>query len=209
MATPLNIIPEAILLESIQNGLAYVKTNFQQQPEADSYLFKALDGLMLGSYNFYEQARQLIINEAEAPRKLLVDVTYNMQQSPVPAIVITNTVETPAAGGQWLSIGQGYILPDDMGIDSALPAVYTRRKTATTSLVILSDKAGEVAMLYHFISGLILSLQVHLHLKGIESITIGGENSEYYTGPQPLFSKALILKYDYNFSAPAIPEVFN
>lgn len=209
MATPLNIIPEAILLESIANGLAYIKTNFQQQAPSDSYLFKSLDGLQLGTYNFYEQAKQLIINEVNAPRQLLVDITYDMQQSPVPAIIIGNTVEVPAAGGQWLSIGQGYILPDDMGADGALPAVYTRRKTATTAVVILSDNASEVSMLYHLISGLLLSLQVHLHLKGIESVTIGGENSEFYTGALPLFSKALVLKYDYNFSAPAIPEVFN
>lgn len=209
MATPLSIIPEVILMSSIKNGLAAVKANFLNNAATDSWLFKSLNGIQVGSYDFYEQAKQLIINPNNDPRNLLVDLHYDMAQRPVPAVVIANKSETPSSAGQWLSIGQGYILPEDMDATGAIPAIYTRRKNATTSLVILSDNANEVLMLYHLLTGVLLSLQVDLNLKGIESISFGGEESPYYTAQLPLFNKALVLNYDYNFSAAAIPEVFN
>lgn len=209
MTNELNINPEVILLDTLNNALTYVKEDFLSGTEADTYLFKSLQGIQLGTYDFYEQAKQLIINSGNLPRVLRVDYKMDMQTKPVPVVVISNTTESPAADGQWLSAGQGYIVAEDIAAPGAMPVVFTRRKNAATSLVILSDDPGEIVMLYHLISSLLLSFQAHLNLKGIEHLTFGCAVSEYYSEQIPtLHNKALILNYDYNFSAVAIPQTF-
>ncbi|MBS0031602.1 hypothetical protein ACTJJ0_30860 [Chitinophaga sp. 22321] len=205
MTDTLNIIPEVVILDSLTKGLAYIRDNFHANAEADTYLFKLLNGMQIGSYNFYEQAKLLFVNNEDNPRRLALDFEFKFGEIKAPSIVVPATTEMPTAGGEWLSMGQGFLYPQDFGMQGPLPTIYTRRKKAMVTLGILTDDGNELLMLYHLLSGVLLSMQLHLSLKGLEQLTVGAEESKYFKEKSSLLNKALLLSFEYNFSSVAVP----
>jgi|GEM_PF-3785428 len=199
MAESLNIFPEQLVKESIGKALSHVKA------ATTDYLAVLLNGMQWEGYDFYQQARALLVEESGG-RKLTVGYRYDAQQTPLPALIIAMEREEPASTDEWLALGQGFVTADDLVLGDGEATYFTRRKKAVMSLTILSDNPAEAAMLYTTITGLLLSLQLHLHLSGLEQLTIGGGSSERYEALLPaITNRSILLNFAYNYSAPSIP----
>ncbi|NIG54736.1 hypothetical protein [Chitinophaga sp. Cy-1792] len=199
MAESLNIFPEALVKESIGKALSHIKSS------STDYLAVLLNGMALDGYNFYQQAKQLLVEEAGG-RKLLMAYGYDAQHTAGPVMIISTESEEPATTNEWLALGQGFVTADDLVLGDGESTYFTRRKKATMSLTILSDNPAEVAMLYAAVTGMLLSIQLHLHLSGLEQLTIGGGSSARYEALLPAISnRSILLNFEYNYSAPSIP----
>ncbi|SHL15108.1 hypothetical protein SAMN05444266_102222 [Chitinophaga jiangningensis] len=199
MVESLNIFPETLVKESMSKALSHVRES------TTDYLAVLLNGMQWEGYDFYEQARQLLIAESGG-RKLTMGFRYDAQQTPSPALIIATETEEPASTNEWLALGQGFVTADDLVLGDGESTYFTRRKKATMSLTILSDNPAEAAMLYTTITGLLLSVQLHLHLSGLEQLTIGGGSSERYEALLPaITNRVILLNFEYNYSAPSIP----
>ncbi|MBV7533753.1 hypothetical protein [Chitinophaga sp. sic0106] len=199
MAESLNIFPESLVRESIGKALTHIKTSTMD------YLAVLLNGMQWEGYDFYQQAKSLLIEESGG-RQLSMGYRYDAQQTVSPALILAMESEEPASTNEWLALGQGFVTADDLVLGDGEATYFTRRKKATMSLTILSDNPAETAMLYTTMTGLLLSLQLHLHLSGLEQLTIGGGSSGRYEALLPaISSRVILLNFEYNYSAPSIP----
>lgn len=203
------IIPEFILLHAIKAGLKFLQLNFEQQTALgtpnNSYLYRILQDVQFERYNYLDQAKAILFKNTDDPRKLRVDLMYNMDFDKVPSIYITLPGEQH--GQNALSIEQSTTPYDDLDIDEKVVGItnrYTRRKNATYTLYITSDNSSEVTLLYHILDCLIMSMTTHLALKGLYNITQGGQDLQIDSEkiPKHLFIKALSIGLQYERSAP-------
>lgn len=206
-------IPEFTLLEAIQKGLEFVKKDYELATttvgftEQDSYLYKVLSNIAVERYELYTQGKKVFLADEDDPRKLKVDLMYNMDVDSVPSIYITLPSEQNGQNGMGLDEGyQENIWNDER--QTTVP-IFTRRLNTTYSVMIVSDNSNEVIMIYHFLRALLISLHSHLNLMGIENIALGGQDVQLNSDliPKHLFMRAITLNIQYETSAPDLREV--
>lgn len=203
------VIPELILLHAIKAGLKFLKTDFDTQvalstPD-NSYLHRILKDVQIERVNYLEQAKSILFKDQDDPRKIKVDLMYNMDFDKVPSIYITLPGEQHGLNN--LAIEQSsepYYNVDSNNEVVNYTNKYTRRKNATYALYITSDNSNEVSILYHIIDCLIISMTTHLNLSGLYNLTQGGQDLQIDNDkiPKNLFIKALSIGLQYDRSAP-------
>lgn len=73
----------------IESCLEYVQTDFESKKnEKDSFLYKVLGGTQDGSYNFYEQAKNLFLRKETNPNNIKVLLEYPKDRAGLPSYVI-------------------------------------------------------------------------------------------------------------------------
>lgn len=206
------IIPEFILLTAIKAGLRFIQTDYETNLAANtitnSYLYRICGSTTIERYNYFDQAVAVLFRESDHPRKLKVDLMYNMDFDKIPSIYITLPGEQH--GQNALSIEEDptpyYNVENDVVTGSVVK--YTRRKNANYGIYITSDNASEATLLYHIIDCLIISMTTHLALSGLSNITQGGQDIQIDSEkiPKHLFIKALTIGLQYYRSAPSFDQ---
>lgn len=209
------IIPEFILLDAIEKGLVFVKSDYQthlaNQTEEKSYLYRLLGGANIQRYNYFKQGKKVILAEEDDPRRLSVDLMYNMEINKVPSIYIALAAEQTGQNG--IGLDQGYRESyytdrDETDPENLIPGdevvTFTRRMNTSYNIMIVSDNSNEVVMLYHFLRAMLLSLHPHLNLSGIENITMSGQDLQLYSDliPKSAFMRAIGLNIQYEVTVP-------
>lgn len=207
------IIPEFILMHAIRAGLKFIQQDYQTQEAnntiENSYLKRILGDGGVERYNYFEQAKAVLFKKEDDPRKLKIDLMYNMDFDKVPSIYITLPGEQH--GQNTMSVEQSstpLYNENDNGDVTGYNNLYSRRKNATYAIYITSDSTNEVTLLYHIIDCLITSMTVHLNMKGLYNITQGGQDLQLDSDkiPKHLAIKALTLGLQYSKSAPDLAE---
>lgn len=73
----------------VESCLEYVQTDFESKNnEKDSFLYKALGDTQDGSYNFYEQAKNLFLRKETNPNNIKVLLEYPKDRAGLPSYVI-------------------------------------------------------------------------------------------------------------------------
>jgi len=199
------IIPETIILDSLEKGLQFVRTDYQTNLDAnaeqDSYLYRILHGIGIERYTYFTQGKKVFLAEEDDPRKLNIDLMYNMNVDKVPSVYIALANEQNGQNGMGLDQGYQQDLENEDG--STLP-VFTRRKNTSYNIMITSDNSNEVVMIYHFLYALLTSLIPHLNIKGLENISIGGQDLQLRGDliPKNIFMRALAINLQYETSVP-------
>lgn len=203
------IIPEFILLNAIEKGLAFVRSDFQthfsNETEEESYLYELLGGANIQRYNYFKQGKKVILAEEDDPRKINIDLIYNMDVSKVPSVYVGLGSEQNSNGQNGIGLDQGYI-EDVIYEDDTARSSFTRRKNSNYTIMITSDNSNEVVMLYHFLYALILSLTPHLNMVGLHNVAVGGQDLQLRADllPKHLFTRALSIGFQYEVSTPDI-----
>jgi hypothetical protein len=124
-----------------------------------------------------------------------------MNVDKVPSIYIALANEQNGQNGMGLDQGYQQDLENEDG--STLP-VFTRRKNTSYNIMITSDNSNEVVMIYHFLYALLTSLTPHLNMKGLENISIGGQDLQLRGDliPKNIFMRALAINLQYETSVP-------
>lgn len=88
----------------VESCLEYVQTDFESKNnEKDSFLYKVLGDTQDGSYNFYEQAKNLFLRKETNPNNIKVLLEYPKDRAGLPSYVIREPGKT---GGIANSIGK-------------------------------------------------------------------------------------------------------
>lgn len=88
----------------VESCLEYVQTDFESKNnEKDSFLYKVLGDTQDGSYNFYEQAKNLFLRKETNPNNIKVLLEYPKDKTGLPAYIIREPGKT---GGIANSIGK-------------------------------------------------------------------------------------------------------
>lgn len=210
-------VPEFILFKGLKAGIAKVIKDYQDfvalGRESECWLAQLCNGIEIERYNFYTQLKKVLITEEDDPRKLEIDLMFNMKINAVPHVYISLPGEQYNQRGNTLGIGEGfggYQFIDTEGDDDIITdrrSILTRRKQAVYSIVIVSDNTNEVIALYHFFNALIISLQGHFALQGLENLTYGGRDIEPYSelAPPNIFMRAIQLGLEYNTQTLTLP----
>lgn len=73
----------------VESCLEYVQTDFESKSdEKDSFLYKVLGDTQDGSYNFYEQAKNLFLRKETNPNNIKVLLEYPKDRAGLPSYVI-------------------------------------------------------------------------------------------------------------------------
>lgn len=203
------IIPETIILDSLEKGLQFVRTDYQTNLDAnaeqDSYLYRILQGIGIERYTYFTQGKKVFLAEEDDPRRLNIDLAYNMDVSKVPSVYIALANEQNGQNG--LGLDEGY--QDEItNEDGTTLAVFTRRKNTSYNIMVTSDNSNEVVMIYHFLYALLTSLTPHLNMRGLENISIGGQDLQLRGDliPKHIFMRALVINLQYETSVPDLSK---
>lgn len=200
----MTVIPEFILLSTIKNALKLIEADFNlcetEGRQDESYLYRVFGEAQIERYNYYEQAKGVLFKKKDDPRKLTVDLMYNMTMDKVPNIYITLPGEQH---------NQNAIMVEQeeepyWNTNGSYTNKFTRRKSATYAIYITSDNSNEVSLLYHLIDCIMISATSALTLSGLYNLTQGGQDIQLENDkvPKHFFIKALSIGLQYGRTAP-------
>lgn len=205
-----SIIPEHVFLKSIKSAFDFIREDFeekeQQGKEKESYLYLICENQGVERYNYFEQAKDLLLRDNFENRKLNVDLMYNMDFDNVPSVYISLSGEQH--GENNISVEQEnkdvYIDDDKLALN-----VFTRRKNANYSIYIVSDNSNEANLIYYILDCIFISLTSHFAYVGIYNMTQGGQDIQIENDkiPKHIFVKTLSLGLQYCRSAPSFYEI--
>lgn len=198
------IIPELVLIDTLNKLLAIVRddyaTNVISSTEEDSYLYMLFNGLVLDSYDMYENAKKVIITNTEDPNHIAaVTLAFNRNSGSAPAIVLNTPGES--TNNNSLSIGEGDF--DEIIVGGEYRKQFNRRWLATYSLMFVGENKVAIIILYHLFKSLLVSAMNHLAVVGIENLKIGGQDLNInISAPDSLFMKNITLNFEYEQRVP-------
>lgn len=199
------IIPETIILDSLEKGLKFVRAdyaaNLAANTEQDSYLYRILHGVGIERYTYFTQGKKVFLAAEDDPRLLNIDLAYNMDASKVPSVYVALANEQNGQNG--LGLDEGF-QQDIENEDGTTSPIFTRRKNTSYNVMITSDNSNEVVMIYHFLYALLTSLTPHMNMRGLENISIGGQDLQLRGDliPKHIFMRALAINLQYETSVP-------
>lgn len=205
------VIPEYILLHALQAGFEYIEADFEQNSfeQKNTYLYRILQQERIQRYDYFTQAQSVLFKQQDDPRKLNIDLMYNIDIDRVPSIYITLSGEQHGNNNLSIECEQDYY--QNVDVNNKVISYtdrFVRRKRATYNIFVVSDNVNEVLMLYHIIDCLIISLTPHLTLKGLYNITQGGQDVQIQNDniPKHLFMKGLNIGFEFNRVAPDLSD---
>lgn len=194
-------IPEVILFNHIEQGLKFLRVDFDEQAsEEDTFLARIFSGIVIDKrYNVLEQAKKIFIeNDEKEQRFVEVHFMFNAHRSNLPTIHVTLPAEQTQSGGNGMGMDQGYMEP--IVSTETITGVFTRRSQTTIGIVITSDNPNEVIAIYYTLKALLIALMPSLHLAGLENAILSGGDVQLGN----FFSKAMNVNCQYETSVPNI-----
>jgi hypothetical protein len=200
-------IPEYIIFYALEAGFKYIQTDYESQSDkTKSLLYFYLSNVGIQRYQFFEQAVAVFVKAKDDPRKLTLDLMFNRAKETVPNIYISLPSEQPAQNT--LGFGETDIQAlfddfDNNGENGAYRTSFTRRFATTYNLIITSDNDNEVVLIYHVLKALIMSLNVHFALAGLQNLKIGGSDLKSFGKEIAIngFARSLSMSFEYETSA--------
>ena len=192
------IAPEIIILETIKSLLQLIRDDYANKVDkTKTFLYKVLGSLNLERYTYYDQALAIFITDKDSPRLLDVNLFFNATRAAIPTIHIILRSEQHGADGLGLDVG--YIDPVQDEDTTEITEVYTRRFNSQLQLVITSDNANEVMLIYSFLKAALIPLINHLELSGLEKIQLSGNEVNINAQLVPnIFVRQLGISYQYD-----------
>lgn len=202
----LMLVPEIVILESIQNMVKFISDDIKNNSVTPqkSFLYKLIQANSLERYVVFDQVRTIFEASGKDTRKLTIDLSYNMKVDKFPSIFLGLGSEQDSSNG--LGLDQGYrdVLPENESNPSeGYRYVYTRRMRANYVLSIHSDNNNEVIFLYHLCKSIILSIRDSLSVQGIQNLVLSGQDIARMSSnfPDNLFFRVLNLGFEYESSS--------
>lgn len=209
----MTIIPEFILLTTIKKALDLIEVDHKlcetENRIEESYLYRVFGDNQIERYQYYEQAKAILFKKKDDPRKLTIDLMYNMKMDKVPTIYITLPGEQHGQNAMTVEQEDEPYWNDN----GSFTDKFTRRKSATYAIYITSDNSNEVSLLYHLLDSILISATAGLALSGLYNLTQGGQDIQLENDktPKHFFIKALSIGLQYGRTVPGFAgnPIFN
>jgi len=196
-------IPEIILQDVIKKLLAYVRTDYANKVDKEqTILYYLLNDQVLRKYNFFEEAKSVFITKDTDQRHIAVNMMFNRDRQAVPTIHIMLPSENET--DMTLGIGEGerlYITDQDD--TSLVRKTFNKRFRSNYNIVVTSENANEVILIYHVLRSLLISANPHFNLKGLYNIKLGGRDLQINPDlvPSHIFMKSISFDCEYEVGA--------
>lgn len=205
------IIPDIVIVNTLNAILTMLRNNHNDAiddgDESRSLLYILFNALNLGTYDYYENVKQLIITTSQDPKHLNVQLAFphNTGDSTVSMYV---SLASDSNKNDSLNMGQGnqseLVLSNDNGEDEYIP-LYNRRFATTYQLIILGENKNQISILYNLMRAMIISYQRHFELEGLSNFKIGGQDIKLFVPiPDRVFSRAITMNFEYEIVTPDI-----
>lgn len=193
------IIPDIILLNTLEAILKLIRVDYESYiDKTKSYLYRILENnTILQRYNFYEQAKTVFIGEDDSSRKLDVFMFFNKERSSIPTIHLM--LDNEITGENALSISQGFQETIFNDVDSTYREVYSRRFDTEHQILITSNNANEVLLIYHYLRAFLIPIFDHLNASGLENCKLNGRDLNLDQNILPnVYSRTIGISYSYD-----------
>lgn len=208
-------IPEFILHDTLTKLLTWIRADYiAQSDKTKSYIYRLLNGAGFQRYDFFTQAIAVFCGPDDDPRKLTVELMFNMERKGAPSIHITLPAEQTQSGGNGIGVDENYI-PDEIiegDPDTHTPGedtpIYTRRYQAIYNVVVTSDNSNETILVFHVVKALLTAATFHLHQNDLQNISLGGQDIRPYNElANQLYMRAVSVSLQYDTSVIAIDSL--
>lgn len=206
------LIPEIKIAETLNKVLVIIRNNHNDAitngQENRSLLYLLFKDTTLGRYDFYENAKHLLVTTPQNPKHLEVRLSYDQNATGNTTGIFLNLASDNNRNDS-LSIGEGdqeeLVYDNDSGQDEYIKQ-YSRNFLTTYQLVIIAENKNEVSILYNLFRCMIIACTNHLELEGITNLKLGGQDLRVNLSiPDKLFIRAITLNFQYQV---VTPEVF-
>lgn len=202
------LIPELIIYDNLIKLFNFINIDFAAQTDEKNTLLYHIfkndinsANLTFNKTDYYQQAKTIfILRNNDSPRKLEVNMGFNLERAHFPTIHIMMPSESP--GMSPIGTNEGYangIGGTGYGDEYQ---VYTVGFSAAYSLLITSDNSLEVLLIYILLKSGFIGLKTQMELDGFQNVTFGGSdlmfNSELM--PTNIYSRNFNLNFAYDFS---------
>lgn len=202
------LIPELIIYDNLIKLFNFINIDFiSKSDEADTLLYHIFKtdinsaNLTFNKTDYYQQAKAMfILRNSDSPRKLEVNMGFNMERSHFPTVHIMMPSESPGASPIGTNLGYSAGIGGDAEGDEY--QVFTVGFSAAYSLLITSDNSLEVLLVYILLKSGFIGLKTQMELDGFQNVTFGGSDIMFNSDlmPQNIYSRNFNLNFGYDFS---------
>lgn len=202
------LVPELIIYDNLIKLFNFINLDFvAQADEADTLLYHIFKtdinsaNLTFNKTDYYQQSKAMfILRNNDSPRKLEVNMGFNMERAHFPTIHIMMPTETP--GMSPIGTNEGYAEGIGGAFSSEEYQVYTVSFSAAYSLLITSDNSLEVLLIYILLKSGFIGLKTQMELDGFQNVTFGGSDMMFNSELMPanIYSRNFNLNFGYDFS---------
>lgn len=204
-------IPEIKIAQTLNNILTIIRNNHNDAiangQEDRSLLYLLFKTIELGRYDFYENAKHLIITTPQNPKHLQVKLSYD-QNDAGNASGIFLSLASDSNRNDSLFIGEGdnaELVFDNVSDQNEYIKQYTRRFATTYQLVIITENKNETSVLYNLFRCMIIACTEHLAFEGVSNLKLGGQDLRVNMAvPDKLFMRAITMNFEYEVVTPEI-----
>lgn len=207
-------IPEILIINTLNQCLSIIRDNHNNAVDSGheerSLLYLLFNTAVLGKYDLYANAKQLLLTTPESPLHLEVRLGYDHTSAfQGPSIFLMTSSENDRNNSTQIGEGDFDELKfegDDISDQDLYIKQYTRRYLTTCQVVFVTQNRNELSVLYTLFKSIITSCINHLAVQGVENLKIGGQDLRLNTSvPERIFSKSITLSFEYEQT---VPEIF-
>lgn len=203
------LLPEVIICKALESIVKLLRDDLSNNRDDGTILYRLLgvdeegNALKLNLYNFYEQAKKIILT----PENLSVNFGYNQET----AKQISLHIILPSEQGK-SSIGgdEGYLDEESFnpttGAKETVRGQFTSMFDCTYQVMITGYNQSEVNLVYNILKSMLLMLYEHLELMGLRVPTFSGNDIVMQDDltPVPIFHKVINISFTYELTVPKI-----
>lgn len=203
------MVPELILYKIISGCVLYIKKDIadNQLDVSKSILYKILNNVKLGDFDYYQEALNLFSRGVDHQRSIEVSLFFNARRAQVPTIHISLPGES---GGSFDGIGvdENYVAPTFDDDNGTYRKNYNRSFDANYNIIFTSDNTLEVLLMYHVIRAMFISIFDTVEFNGLRNPVIGGQDLQINGDlvPTHVFVRAMTFKCQYEIDVPELLE---
>lgn len=198
------LMPEVVLYNILNNTVKLLRDdlaeNIEANTEANSILYRILgvdecgEALKINFYNFYKQAKKVL----SVKDNLKVHYGYSLDTATSVDICILLPSENGKVG---IGADEGYLeTVEENGVQQYNTQVFE----SNYQLMITSNNANEVLVVYTLLKSVLLMLIDQLELYGFRNPKFSGQDvvMQEDLAPVPLFHKVLNIEFMYEHNVP-------
>lgn len=203
-----NFIPEYSIYKFVNAGIKHIQDDYEKaKSKESSFLYRAFNGIKIGNFDYYEQAKSIVVDKSEQSKELSVFIGKNIQRNPVPSIHIILPNENE---GEINSMGFGHgnlddFINEDNETFTDYNRVYSRSFECTYNLLIVGNSINECNLIYRLLQYIFIAYNQEMSAEGFVNLRMSGQDIDLEGGgfPEKLYSRGLALTFNYEISVPS------
>lgn len=201
----MSLLPEIKLKKVIDYYLDLITEDYNNSlpNEQESFLYGVFGENSLDNYDFFTQAKAIILRSSDNPRKLQTRLFFDRTRATIPTVHINLPSESPNSD----SLGYGIGNNDPIFNDESYRMTYERCFDSKYNLTVTSDNSFEVLIVYSILKAIIISCVDIMEVNGLRNPKVmGNDLMVNMEQTPPLYMRALGLNFIYEFVVPELKK---